>query len=114
MAKLITDPIFTAIEKHRLLDAAYDDSLQRRAHESAKTGCEVQESAALIALLRTKPKTLAGSLAVLRYVVDWAEHNGTGFFSDWNGQMRSAGAAFLPMIADVIEAVSKRGEGRPE
>jgi hypothetical protein len=44
-----------------------------------------KEGAALVALFRTKPETLTVCLAAAR---------------------RSAGAAFLPMIADRIEALS--------
>ncbi len=104
MAEQISDPIFAAIEHHRLIDAAYDNFLERGAHEAVKEDRRKQEGSALIALLHTKPETLVGCLAVLRYVVDWAETNDAGLFHDWNGPMRSAGAAFLPMIADVIEA----------
>ena len=101
------DPIFIAIERHRLADAAYDDSLERGTDESVKETRKNQEAAALIALLRTRPKTLAGCLAALRYVVDWAENNDAALFHGWNGPHRTAGAAFLPMIADAIEAASR-------
>ena len=99
-----TDLVFTAIEHHRLSDAAYDDALERQAAESVKEARSNQERVALIALLRTKPETLAGCLAGLRYLADYAENNGDGLFSNSLGELRSAGAAFLPMIADAIEA----------
>ena len=104
MTERISDPIFLAIEKHRLADAAFDDSLDRGADESVKEARQNQEGAALITLLQTKPESLAGCLAVLRYVADWAGNNDAGLFQQWNGPQRSAGAAFLPMIADAIEA----------
>ena len=65
-----------------------------------------REALALVAMLRTKPETLAGALAVLRYVADWAENNDVGLFQGWSSPQRSAGAAFLPMIADAIEAAA--------
>jgi hypothetical protein len=70
----LTDPVYAAIERHRLADAAYDDSLERGTDESVKETRNNQEAAALIALLRTRPETLPGCLAALRYVVDWAEN----------------------------------------
>ena len=51
-------------------DAAFDDSLDRGAHEFVKEDRMDSEGAALLALLQTKPETLAGCLAVLRYVAD--------------------------------------------
>jgi hypothetical protein len=101
---MTTDPIYAAIEQHRLADAAFDDSLDRHADESVKDARHEQESVALLALLRTKPETLAGALSALRYVADWADHNDAGLFHNWNDLHRSAGVAFLPMIANVIEA----------
>lgn len=104
----ILDPIFEAIEKHRLADAAFDDSLTRNANVSVKDTREDQERTALIALLRTKPETLAGCLAALRCVADWADHNDAGLFHGWNDPHRSAAVAFLPMIADAIETATGR------
>jgi hypothetical protein len=107
MAEQNSDPIFIAIEQHRLADAAFDDSLDRGADESVKNARQKQEGAALLVLLRTKPATLAGCLAALRYVADWAENNDAALFHDWSVPQRSAGAAFLPMIADAIEAAAR-------
>jgi hypothetical protein len=104
----ISDPIFIAIEQHRLADAAFDDSLDRDADEPVKNARQEQEGTALVALLRTKPETLAGCLSALRYVADWAENNDAGLFHDWDGPRRLAGAAFLPMIADAIEAATRQ------
>src|SRR5277367_3282757 len=107
MTEHISDPIFVAIEQHRLADAAFDDSLGPSADEPVKSARQDQESAALMALLLTKPATLAGCLAALRYISYWAENNDAGLFHDWNGPKRTAGAAFLPMIADAIEAAAR-------
>ena len=102
-----TDPIFAAIERHRLADAAYDDSIERQADESEKDALGEKEKAALIALLRTQPQTVAGCLASLRYVTDWARNNDAALFDAWSDPYKSAGAAFIPMIADAIEAINK-------
>jgi hypothetical protein len=98
------DPIFAAIEQHRLADAAYEDALAAR-EESERAG--KQADAVLLALLRTKPETLAGCLAALRYIASWTHDNEGALFERWDKPYRSAGAAFLPMIADVIEAATR-------
>jgi hypothetical protein len=94
----ISDPIFIAIEQHRLADAAFDDSLERGADESIKGARLVRQTTTLINLLQIQPATLVGCLAVLRYVADWTEYNVAGLFHDWSNPHRSAGAAFLPMM----------------
>jgi hypothetical protein len=48
-----TDPIFAAIERHRIADAAFDDAIERDADESLKAAREGEEKEELIALLRT-------------------------------------------------------------
>jgi hypothetical protein len=103
MIEHISDPIFAAIEQHRVADAALDDSFDRRADESVKDERLTSEGLAMVALLRTKPETVAGCLAVVRYLADWAENNDAGLFHGWVGPRRWAAAEFLPMIADTIE-----------
>jgi hypothetical protein len=49
-----TDPIYLAIEKHPMADAAYGDELDRSADESVKESRQKREGAALITSLRTK------------------------------------------------------------
>jgi hypothetical protein len=100
-----TDPVFRAIEHHQRVDAAYYTALAHHAAESVKDMRRDQERTALIALLRTKPKTLAGCLAALRYLTDYTKNNGGGLFGSPTGELTLAGAAFLPMIADVIESL---------
>jgi hypothetical protein len=68
MTEHISDPILIAIERHRLADAALDESIGRGADEAIKKDRVDREGVALVALLRTKPETLTGCLAVLRYV----------------------------------------------
>ena len=67
-----------------------------------------QERDELIALLQTKPTICAGSVALLRYVAAYVEDNDNGLFQQLSGPLRTAGAAFLPMIADAIEAAPAR------
>ena len=92
------------LRRHNRFVRTTADSLDRHADESVKDARHEQESVALLALLRTKPETLPGALSALRYVADWADHNDAGLFHNWNDLHRSAGVAFLPMIANVIEA----------
>jgi hypothetical protein len=100
-----TDPVFLVIEHHQRVDAAYYAALAHHAAESVKDMRRDHERTALIAFLRTKPKTLAGCVAALRYLTDYTKNNGDGLFSTAAGELTLAGAAFLPMIADVIESL---------
>jgi hypothetical protein len=102
------DPVFAAIEHHRLIDAAYDASIERDAVDTLKSVQQRQELAALRALLRTEPRSLAGCLAMLRYVADYAANNRAGLFHDWEDATAQAGKALLPMIADRIEALTRK------
>jgi hypothetical protein len=79
MSEHVSDPISAAIEHHRMADAAFDASIARDADEAIKASHEKREGAALRILLRTEPQTIAGCLAVLRYVVDWADNKDAGF-----------------------------------
>jgi hypothetical protein len=101
----------SAIEQHRAADAAYDDALERGADEAIKDARQQREGKTLIALLQTQPTTLAGCLAVLRYVANWTENNDAALFDGWSDPHRSAAAAFLPMIAATIEAIASTVPG---
>ena len=72
------DPIFAAIEKHRIANAAFHAaSSDARSIELSGT-----ESAARIKLCAVTPQTVAGCAALLRYVgalsIDGGEPNGDG------------------------------------
>jgi len=82
-----------------LADPGWDDTLDRCADEPVKEARHEQERAALVALLRTKPETLAGALAVLRYMADYASNNNTGLFHDWSNPLGSDGAAAAKLSA---------------
>jgi hypothetical protein len=105
------DPIFLAIERHRAADKAYDDALEQRADDEEKSARQKIESETLVVLLQTKPTTLAGCLAVLRYVAKYTEGNDAALFDGWNDPYRSAAAEFLPTIADTIEAIASTAPG---
>ena len=82
-----------------MADPGWDDTLDRCADEPVKEARHEQERAALVALLRTKPETLAGALAVLRYMADYASNNNTGLFHDWSNPLGSDGAAAAKLSA---------------
>jgi hypothetical protein len=87
-----------------MANAAWVDALDRGVDELVKSERQDRERTALVALLQTKPETLAGCLATLRYLADYAENNEAGLFHNWSPPVGTAGAAFLPMLADAIEA----------
>lgn len=68
--------------------------LARHAAETIKDRHRDQERTALIAFLRTKPKTSAGCLAALRYLTDYTENNGGGIFGSAAGELTLAGASY--------------------
>jgi hypothetical protein len=118
------DPIFAAIEAHKALvaewrgllkisgrlmpkDAGYHD-----ATEATATALGVAIDAQLV-LMGTKPTTVAGVAALLRYVASfWVEGNdsydrGTAVYETLaDDDLLDAGERFLPMIADAIERVA--------
>ena len=89
-------------------DAAFDDSLDRGAHESVKEDRMDSEGAALLALLQTKPETLAGALRCCGILPTGQTTMMRVLFQHWNGEKRSAGKAFLPMVVDAIEVLTRR------
>lgn len=57
------DPIFSAIERHRIADAAFEDAPERELDKYA-----IERRDAYVALLSLTPTTIAGCAALLRYV----------------------------------------------
>ena len=100
----IYDPIFPAIARHRAAAAAWaatdpDNDPKGDARASK------EDSAALEALLCTKPTSAAGCAAVLRYVAGYCDHHHASLFKDFI-DVNWEGAAFMPLIADAIEAMA--------
>ncbi len=96
-----TDPIFDAIERHRIAEAAFaasegDDHLTNNGKKSWKL---------YGALLATKPTTLAGCAAMLRYIEAHEASYDGGTFENCSEPVRSAGNSVLSRIATAIETI---------
>jgi len=93
------DPIFAAIEKHRLADARYVKSFEP--HEAAVDRGEIAEFEEITA----RPTTAAGCAAILRHVEQYeATLHPEGLFSDWRDDIASAGRNLLSRIATALES----------
>jgi hypothetical protein len=108
------DPIFAAIERHRIAHAAFwsCNDLPDAVDDDVMDACGTDADRALADLLTTRPTTIAGCIAVLRHVdhhlaeYEDVEARLLGNASDPVG---SAGKAFLVMIADALGAVDQSG-----
>jgi hypothetical protein len=93
-------PIFAAIEKHRAAYAAFCAACAELTGDADDTEIEDLE-----ALLQTRPTTLAGCAAVLRYIDEYAAAGDMiptlGEFIDLDGA-----DDFLTLIATAIEGLA--------
>jgi hypothetical protein len=99
------DPIFAAIERQKATAAAWgshdgdaDPRRDKRLHAA--------DTKALRALLTTRPTTLEGCAAVLRYIGEYGDRNNCGLLHDFIDPLGSAGASFMPMLAAMLESVA--------
>ena len=102
------DPIFPLIEAHRQARAVWLASLEnepsfrdKAAHDTWEHGtygpCDA-ETAATVALLTTAPTTLAGALALLRYI-EATDTDGEAYIHTDCGD---AGSAFGALVGSLI------------
>ena len=96
-----TDPIFAAIERHRGAAAVYAASDPDTDPEGDALALIEDEDAREV-LLTTRPTTLAGCAAVLRYVASYDADHDISLFD------LADGATFMRRIADAIEALATR------
>ena len=73
------DPIFTAIKRHRISEAAFIAAPER---EMDKYAMERRE--AYVALLSLTPTTIAGCAALLRYVEEHAAKYDNSLFAEYS------------------------------
>ena len=104
IASSASDPLFAAIEHHRIARAAFwDESVSEEI--MAERGKEADQE--LADLLATRPTTVAGMVAVLRYLdhhLEQFEDGDQHLFANASDPVGSAGKAFLVMIAAALEA----------
>ena len=96
---LATDPIFDAIEAHQ---AAWD--LAREASDDNIDALMAAEADRLAELLRMTPTTIAGCVAMLRWIETYScdEANNSYPFSDWEDRWSEPGSTLLGRLAAVI------------
>ena len=95
------DPIFTAIERHRVA-AATMEAAEPCADEIMNELCGA-ESDAYAALLSVTPTTKAGAAAALLQVAQ-RENKSDPWADSWGDKFTAAGHDFLPRRAAVLEA----------
>jgi hypothetical protein len=101
------DPIFVAIERHRTALVAFETA---PSDDELDAAGDVHRDA-LGDLLGTKPTTVAGCVAVLRYVDDLVHEGHGGMFDDcglfdsWCEPVSRPGGSFLGLIADALASL---------
>ena len=93
------DPIFAAIERHRICDAAFEGAPERELDTYA-----IERRDAYVALLSLTPTTIAGCAALLRYVEGHEGTYGNWLFDECSDPVRSAGEGLFSRIAGALEA----------
>jgi hypothetical protein len=125
-----SDPVFTAIEGHRHARATFSESLSRVSRfqegnrpsdgrlptaadhpelaelERQASDASDRETDATIALLTTPPATLAGAVAVLRYIQDGASI-GDDYLQTYVGECLGYDALVSSLIAGIAPLVQQ-------
>ena len=94
------DPIFAAIEDHRIADAA----LVRAKGDNELDRCGDLSWERYKALLATTPTSQAGCAALLRYIDEHEANYGVGLFGEYDDPAKSAGKRLLSRIAAALES----------
>src|SRR5262245_57842215 len=97
-----TDPIFAAIERHRLAEAAYVQAFHIDDRAFGELGDESHGHFA--ALLRVTPTTAAGCAAALLHLSQYAAEYGDGLFGNCRDEVALAGNEWLARVAAVLES----------
>ncbi len=99
-SELATDPIFDAIKAHQ---AAW--TLAREASDDNIDVLMAAEADRLAELLRMTPTTIAGCVAMLRWIETYScdEVNNSYPFSDWEDRWSEPGSTLLGRLAKALE-----------
>jgi len=98
------DPIFAAIERHRLAEAAYERGAQEEMTEEAFEDLSDESHRQYIALLQTTPTTAAGCAAALLYMNQYSSKYTDGLFGNWGEDTQTAGNEWLKRAALVVQS----------
>ena len=103
---LATDPIIAAIRAHQ---EAWN--LAREARDYDIDALMAAEADRLAELLRMTPTTIAGCVAMLRWIETYScdEANNSILFSDWADPWSEPGSTLLGQLATAIENGLKTG-----
>ena len=108
----IVEPVFAAIEAHRAACELVRAMGNTDYDEDAFDALNSAVSDRLAELLATTPTTLAGCVAMLRYVETEAteadEATASQLFRDWYEPVSEPAATLLGRLADVIERAASR------
>lgn len=99
------DPVYAAIERYRETRRALAEDAARFPGRDVDENLIDDEIEAVDAMLRTKPTTVAGCVALLREAATAAEDMNCTFFANIRG-LGEAGAGLLPMLAAFIEGAA--------
>jgi hypothetical protein len=117
---LAPDPVYAVIQLHRDAVAAFNDRLKQFDGQDLPDDFADIDDHVALALLHTKPCTIAGVVALLRYAVahvdagySWPSNLVDGDEPDNGKPLRSKEtdwSYFLcDMLADVLESIDRRG-----
>jgi hypothetical protein len=104
------DPIYAAIEAHRAAHAAYDQAAEAPDDENEEAFRELDRASQL--LMRAEASTLAGLIALLRYVAPLLQEAGAPGFPieiPFAGRWSAAFGTFCANVADGLTAIVTAG-----
>lgn len=100
------DPVFAAIDAHMLAEgaakAAFDKNVEGRLDDRVRQELYNRATDALAALVKTTPTTMAGCIALLRYL-EIATDEGSGLLGVWQEHISGPAANLLSRIAAILE-----------
>jgi hypothetical protein len=102
----VVDPIYAAIEVHRAAYAAYDHAAEAPDDENQEAFRELDRASQL--LMRVKASTLAGLIALLRYVAPLLQDAGAPGFPieiPFAGRWSAAFGTFCANVANSLAAI---------
>jgi hypothetical protein len=104
--QLIVDPIYAAIEAHRAAYAAYDGAAEAPDDENQEAFRELDRASQL--LMRAEATTIAGLIALLRYVATLLQEGGSPGLPievPFAGRWSAAFGTFCAHVADGLPAI---------
>jgi len=100
------DPTFARIDAHRLAYAAFLATEPKSLDDPDEEAACQAEAEALDAVLATKPTTLVGAAASLRYVLDHDEEERGRLTTRFEEKLANPLLDYLGMLAAALEALA--------